>query len=165
MVRNMTTQKTEQEDQPQTAATGTPAQNRAENENVINEIIVEGAKLAAKQSYIRSGLIKLMNKINETIPQGTHIPYSRYVITEEDTEKYGLAWIADDISIRLAKYSTWDDKEKGNAELDIYNIRDLRKAIEELPTALEHIRDRIIEVKNKTEHAEQVINSMLEALE
>ena len=136
-----------------------------EEENILNEIITEGAKLAAKQSYIRKGLKQLIDKINGIIPDGVHIPYTVYDFIDEDEDSYGRAWLINDTSVRLVKYSTWNETIESDVTIDKADIKEVRLAAEALPKALKKARDRIKEVKTRTEHAAQLIDSMLEAIE
>ena len=147
---------------PQTEEQGSTQPARV---NVLNEIIAEGAKLKAKQSYVRKGLKDIIEKINEIIPSDISTPYTTYPFIDETEEKYGLAWIMDTGTIYIAKYSTWNNEEHGELNIDETKIYRVRKAAEALPFFLADVKRRIEEVDRKTEKAKGIIDKIRELIQ
>jgi len=157
MTRNTETKKTSE-----AVADATAGEN--EMKKAIESIVANAAKLDAAELRVRKELNEVITALNDVLA-GKDIPYSVYPFTEENQERYALAWRACFEGFALIYYSTWGNRE--DSVLDSIEKLDepqIRAAVAALPSAIEHVRERVLTTKRRTEAAEETLTKILEAL-
>ncbi len=125
---------------------------------VINKEI---AKLSEKQTWIRSGLEKLIKKINTEMGGNPDISfwYEKDIIYDSDTEnQYIWHFSGNWIEIGERNY----DMEYSEANVENLDMIVIRRAIETLPNFLSELTEKIQEYNGKYEALERELQKYLE---